>query len=43
MLQQCVYLMSTPQWLCKTVYPALTSMCPTYGSNVVYMLPDVIV
>jgi len=43
MLQQYVYLMSTPQWLCKTVYPALMSMCPTYGSNVVYMLPDVII
>ena len=43
MLQQCVYLISTPQWLCKTVYPALMSMCPTYGSNVVYMLPDIIV
>ena len=26
-----------------TVHPALTSMCPTCGSNVVYMLPDVIV
>jgi len=43
MLQQCVYLMSTPQWLCKTVHPALTSMCPTCGSNVVYMLPNIIV
>ena len=43
MLQQCVYLMSTPQWLCKTVHPTLTSMCPTCGSNVVYMLPDIIV
>jgi len=26
MLQQCVCLMSTPQWLCKTVHPALMSM-----------------
>ena len=42
-LQQCVYLMSTLQWLYKTMYPALMSMCPTYGNNVVYMLPNVIV
>jgi len=35
--------MSTPQWLYKTVHPALMFMCPTYGSDVVYMLPDVIV
>ena len=26
-----------------TVHPALMFMCPTCGSNVVYMLPDVIV
>jgi len=43
MLQQYVYLMSILQWLCKTVHPALMSMCPTCGSNVVYMLSDVIV
>ena len=43
MLQQCIYLMSTLQWLYKTVYPALMSMCPTYSSNVVYMLPDIII
>ena len=43
MLQQYIYLMSTPQWLCKTVHSALTSMCPTCGSNVVYMLPNVII
>ena len=43
MLQQCVYLMSTPQWLYKTVHPALMSMYPTCGSNMVYMLPDIIV
>jgi len=43
MLQQCVYLMSTPQWLYKTVHPALMSIYPTYGSNMVYMLPDIII
>jgi len=43
MLQQYVYLMSTPQWLCKTVHSILTSMCPTYDSNVVYMLSDIII
>jgi len=42
-LQQYVYLMSTPQWLCKTVHPTLMSMYPTCGSNVVYMLPDIII
>ena len=41
MLQQYVYLMSTPQWLCKTVHHALTSICPICGSNVVYMLPNI--
>ena len=43
MLQQCIYLMSTLQWLCKTVHPALTSIYPICGSNMVYMLPDVII
>jgi len=43
MLQQCVYLMSTLQWLCKTVHSALMSMCPTCSSNVVYMLSDIII
>ena len=43
MLQQCVYLISTLQWLCKTVHPALMSICPICGSNVVYIFSDIIV